>query len=104
MRTKLIMALVDESLTAAVLESARTLGCLDVIVIGPAQGAGALPAKTFFDLNLLGRRDVVLLLARATDSPALARMVAEAAGLGHGPGRGRVFLLAVEDVVGLPAG
>jgi len=60
MRFKLIMALVDDSETDAVLEAARRAGATGATIITSCRGEGLTPEKTFLGLSLTGQRDVLL--------------------------------------------
>ncbi|MEO5344420.1 MAG: P-II family nitrogen regulator, partial [Gammaproteobacteria bacterium SHHR-1] len=62
MHFKLIIALVEDTVTDAVLDAAREAGAKGSTVLNSARGEGVNKTKTFFGLNLETQRDMVLLL------------------------------------------
>ncbi len=101
MRFKLIMALVDDEQTDAVLKSAREHGATGSTVITSARGEGIKPAKTFFGLDLEGHRDIVLLLVEEHLGRTILECIAGDCHFDDTPGTGIAFLIDIEDAVGL---
>lgn len=101
MKFKLIVALVTDDLTDAVIDAARQTGATGCTVITSARGEGLRPSKTFLGLTLEGLRDVVLLLVEQHLSRHILENIAEAARFEEDPGSGIAFQLDIEDAVGL---
>ena len=66
MRLKLIIALVEDDKTDAVIDAARASGATGATVITSGRGEGLRPEKTFFGLGLESRRDVIMFLVVET--------------------------------------
>ena len=62
MRFKLLVAFVDDHLTAAVTRAAREAGATGSTVVSNARGEGLQKKTTFLGLSLETQRDMVLLL------------------------------------------
>jgi nitrogen regulatory protein PII len=62
MHFKLIIVMVEDDKSDAVLDAAREAGATGATVLNQARGEGIQPRKTFLGLNLEARRDVLLLL------------------------------------------
>ncbi len=62
MHFKLILAMVEDSKTNAVMDAARRAGATGATVINNARGEGLALKKTFLGLSLETQRDVVLFL------------------------------------------
>ena len=60
MHFKLIIALVDDSKTSAVVEAARQAGATGATILGDARGEGLEPRKTFFGLTMEASRDMLI--------------------------------------------
>ena len=101
MKFKLIVVLVTDDLTDAVIDAARRTGATGCTVITSARGEGLKPSKTFLGLTLEGLRDVVLLLVEQHLSRHILETIAAAARLEEDPGSGIAFQLDIEDAVGL---
>lgn len=101
MHFKLIMAFVEDSETAAVLEAARKAGATGSTVISQARGEGMQKSKTFFGLTLETQRDVVLFLVEEHLSRTILETIAEAGNFDEKPGTGIAFQIDVEDAVGV---
>ncbi len=100
MHFKLIIALVDNDKTDAVMEAARQAGATGTTVITHARGEGVEAAKTFLGLTLETQRDVLMLLVEEH----LCRTILETIGrVGkfHKKGTGIAFQIDVEDAVGV---
>ena len=101
MKFKLIVALVTDDVTDAVIQAARENGATGCTVVTSARGEGRKPTKTFFGLTLEGLRDVVLLLVEQHLSRHILETIAKVARLDDVPGKGIAFQLDIEDAVGL---
>lgn len=103
MKFKLIVVLLKDELTDAVIETARESGATGCTVITNARGEGLNPSKTFLGLTLEGLRDVVLLLVEQHMSRQILEEIARVARFDDDPGNGIAFQLDIEDAVGLTA-
>lgn len=101
MHFKLIIALVEDTLTVRVLETAREAGAKGSTVINQARGEGINQSKTFFGLNLETQRDLVLLLVEEHLSRSILENISEVCKFEEKPGRGIAFQIDVEDAVGV---
>ena len=101
MHFKLIIALVDDSLTDAVLEAARESGATGSTVINNARGEGLKQSKTFLGLTLETQRDVLLFLVEQHLSRSILEVIAGIAEFDRKPGSGIAFQIDVEDAVGI---
>jgi len=101
MRFKLIIALVDDTTTNAVLDAARKAGATGSTVINQARGEGLEQSKTFFGLTLESQRDVVLLMVEEHQSRSIMEQIAAAGHFDDQPGTGIAFQLDIEDAVGV---
>jgi len=101
MHFKLIIALVEDSTTDAIMKAAREAGATGATVLGDVRGEGLKPQKTFFGLNLETQRDMLLFLVEEHLSRAILERIASVGGFDDNPGRGVVFQLDVEDTIGL---
>lgn len=101
MRFKLIIALVDDTTTNAVLDAARKAGATGSTVISQARGEGLEQSKTFFGLTLESQRDVVLLMVEEHQSRSIMEQIAAAGHFDDQPGTGIAFQLDIEDAVGV---
>ena len=101
MHFKLIIALVEDTQTDAVLDAAREQGATGATVINQARGEGLEKSKTFFGLTLESQRDVVLLLVEEHMSRKILERIGEVAEFDQTPGTGIAFQLDVEDAVGV---
>lgn len=101
MRFKLIIALVDDNQTNAVLDAAREAGATGSTVISQARGEGIDKPQTFFGLTLETQRDMVLLLVEEHLSRSILEKIAAAAHFDEKPGSGIAFQIDIEDAVGV---
>ena len=62
MQFKLIVTLVNDEKTDIVIDAARAAGATGATIITSVRGEGLAPQKTFFGLDLVAKRDVVLFL------------------------------------------
>jgi uncharacterized protein YaaQ len=100
-RFKVIIALVDDDATDALIDVARKEGATGCTVITSARGEGLEPPKTFFGLGLEVQRDVVLFLVEEHLSRRVLEALAEVGRFDQEVGAGIAFQLDVEDAVGL---
>ena len=101
MHFKLIVAMIDDERTDAVVKAAREAGATGATVLAQARGEGLRPTKTFLGLALESRRDVVLLLVEQHLSRTILERVAAAGRFDAAPGNGIAFQVDVEDAVGV---
>ena len=101
MRMKLIVALVSDEKTEAVIEAARAGGATGVTVVTSARGEGITPKRSFFGLDLTAHGNVVLFLVVETRARDILEQIRGAARFDEEPGSGVAFQIAVEDAVGL---
>ncbi len=101
MRLKLIVALVSDDKTDLVVNAARTGGATGATIITSVRGEGLRPGKTFFGLNLEGKRDMALFLVLETRARDILERIHEAARFDSEHGAGIAFQVDIEDAVGL---
>jgi nitrogen regulatory protein PII len=101
MHFKLIIALVEDSKTDAVINAARDAGATGTTVINNASGEGIEESKTFFGLTLETQRDVLLMLVEEHLSRHILEKVSHAGEFESQSGAGIAFQIDVEDVVGI---
>lgn len=101
MKFKLIMALVDDNHTDAILDAAREAGATGSTVITSARGEGLVPEKTFLGLNLTGQRDLILFLVAEQLSRDILEKIAIVGRFNEEHGAGIAFQIEIEDAVGL---
>lgn len=103
MKTKLIVALVDDSKTEIVLQAARAEGATGATVITSARGEGRSAKNTFLGLELESKCDVLLFLVDEGHAEAVLKRIGDAGQFDGEPGAGIAFRVDVEDTVGLAA-
>ena len=101
MRMKLIVALVSDNKTEAVLAAGRSGGATGATIITSVRGEGLEPERTFFGLNFVAQRDVVLFLVADIRARYILELVRDAANFDSQGGSGIAFQIDVEDAVGL---
>ena len=101
MHFKLIIAMVEDDKSDAVLDAAREAGATSATVLNQARGEGIQPQKTFLGLSLEARRDVLLLLVEEHRSRRILERIAEVGGFDSSPGTGIAFQIDVEDAIGV---
>ena len=101
MHFKLIIALVEDEKTDAVMRAARDGGATGATIINQARGEGVLPSKTFFGLSLETQRDMVLFLVEEHLSRRILEDIARVGGFDEKSGAGIAFQINVEDAVGV---
>ncbi len=101
MKFKLIMALIENDYTDAVLKAAREAGATGATVITSARGEGIRPAKTFLGLTVSGQRDMLMFLVEKNLSREILETIARVGRFCDKPGCGIAYQLDIEDAVGL---
>ena len=101
MHFKLLIALVEDDKTDAVLDAAREAGATGATVISQARGEGLKKPKTFFGLNLETQRDMLLFLVEEHMSRSILEQIATVGEFENKPGTGIAFQIDVEDAVGV---
>jgi len=101
MNLKLIVALVADEKTDAIVSAARAAGATGATVITNVRGEGLKPEKTFLGLELSAQRDFLLFIVAATRAREILETIAEAGKFEDEPGSGIVFQLEIEDAIGL---
>ena len=101
MHFKLIIALVEDDKTDAVMDAARESGATGATVITNARGEGVERSKTFFGLTLETQRDVMLLLVEEHMSRTILETIARVGEFDEKPGTGIAFQVDVEDAIGV---
>ncbi len=101
MHFKLIIALVEDGQTNAVLEAARSAGATGSTVLSQARGEGVSKTKTFFGLTLETQRDMILMLVEEHLSRTILETIAKVGEFEEKPGTGIALQLDVEDAVGV---
>ena len=101
MHFKLIIALIEDDKTEAVMAAARDAGATGVTVINHARGEGLIESKTFFGLTLETQRDMLLMLVEEHLSRKILERVAMVGEFDSKPGTGIAFQIDVEDALGV---
>ncbi len=101
MHFKLIIALIEDDKTDAVMEAAREAGATGMTVINHARGEGLKQSKTFFGLTLETQRDMLLMLVEEHLSRSILEKISEVGEFDNKPGSGIAFQIDVEDAVGI---
>ncbi len=101
MHFKLIIALIEDDKTDAVMEAARKEGATGATLVNQARGEGLETAKTFLGLSLETQRDMLLLLVEEHLARKILERIAAVAKLDTTPGAGIAFQIDVEDAVGV---
>jgi len=101
MHFKLLIALVEDDKTDAVLKAAREAGATGATVLNQARGEGLKQAKSFFGLSLETQRDMLLFLVEEHLARSILEKIAAVGQLDATPGTGIAFQLDVEDAVGV---
>lgn len=101
MHFKLLVALLEDDKTDAVLDAAREAGATGATVLNQARGEGIKKNKTFFGLSLESQRDMVMFLVEEHMSRKILEKIAKVGQFDEKPGTGIAFQLDVEDAVGV---
>lgn len=101
MHFKLLIAFVEDSKTAGVMDAAREAGATGATIINNARGEGLLQSKTFFGLSLETQRDVVMFLVEQHLSRHILEKICLIGEFETSPGTGIAIQIDVEDAVGV---
>lgn len=101
MELKLIVALVDDGRTDAVIKAARAAGATGATIINGVRGEGLIPPKTFLGLDLWESRNAVLFLVSAARAEEILESIGCAGRFDTKPGTGIAFQVDVENAIGL---
>lgn len=101
MHFKLLIALVDDSKTNAVMEAAREKGATGATIINNARGEGIEQKKTFLGLTLETQRDMLLFLVEQHLSRKILETIEKVGEFETDRGAGIAFQIDVEDAVGI---
>lgn len=101
MNLKLIVAMVSDEKTQAVIDAARDAGATGATTISSVRGEGLTPEKGFMGLELSAQRDVILFLVAGTSARRTLETICAAGDFETEPGAGLAFQLDIEDAVGL---
>ena len=101
MHFKLIIALVEDRKTDAVLDAARNAGATGSTILNQVRGEGIQATKTFFGLNLETQRDMLMFMVEEHMSRQILESISAIGKFDDGPGTGIAFQLDVEDAVGV---
>lgn len=101
MKLKLIVALVSDEKTDAVIEAARNGGATGATVVTGVRGEGLKPGKTFLGLDLAASANVIFFLVVEERARRILEAIRDAARMDDEGGAGVAFQLAIEDAVGL---
>ena len=101
MHFKLLIALVEDDKTDAVMKAARESGATGCTVINQARGEGLQKTKTFFGLSLETQRDMLLFLVEEHLSRKILETIEIKGEFDAKPGTGIAFQIDVEDAVGV---
>ncbi len=101
MHFKLIVVMVEDAKTDAVLEAAREAGATGATVLNQARGEGLRPAKTFFGLSIESQRDVILMLVEEHLCRRILETISRIGEFDDTPGTGIAIQIDVEDAVGV---
>jgi nitrogen regulatory protein PII len=98
---KMIIVLIEDVDTDAVMAAAREAGATGATVINHARGEGVESSKTFLGLTLDSQRDVILLLVEEHLSRHILEEIARVGQFDSKPGTGIAFQIDVEDAIGV---
>ena len=101
MHFKLLIALVEDDKTDAVMKAARESGATGATIVNQARGQGLEDKKTFLGLSLDTQRDMLLFLVEEHLSRKILEKIAEVAKFDTASGSGIAFQIDVEDAVGV---
>ncbi len=101
MHFKLIIVLIEDDMTQAVLDAARHEGATGATIISQARGEGLDIPKSFMGLSLETQRNMLMFLVEEHLCRKILEKIAEVGGLDEQPGTGIAFQIDVEDAVGV---
>nr|VFK42980.1 MAG: hypothetical protein BECKTC1821E_GA0114239_102235 [Candidatus Kentron sp. TC]VFK42982.1 MAG: nitrogen regulatory protein P-II family [Candidatus Kentron sp. TC]VFK57264.1 MAG: hypothetical protein BECKTC1821F_GA0114240_101615 [Candidatus Kentron sp. TC] len=100
MHFKLLVVLVEDQMTRAIMEAAKQAGATGATILNQARGEGIQSSKTFLGLNLETQRNVLLFLVEEHLSRSILETIEEV-GEFNEKGTGIAFQIDVEDAVGV---
>lgn len=98
---KLIMVFVNDEKTELVIDAARAAGATGATIIKNARGQGRERRTTFFGLEYLAPRDVILVLAESRRSEEIMQAIVAAGGLDESLDTGLALELDISRALGL---
>lgn len=98
---KLLMVFVDQDRTDTVLTAAREAGATGATIINNAQGQGLKPQLTFFGLEFMASRSVILILVEARRAESVLNAVSTAGKLDESLDTGIALEIEVSKALGL---
>ena len=101
MYMKLIVALVPDENTDAIIEAAREVGATGATVITSVRGEGLKPERTLLGLELTAKRDLLLFMVAEARAREILERIRETGRFETDPGAGVAFQIAIEDAVGM---
>ena len=101
MHFKLIIALVEDDKSDAVMKAVREAGATGATVINNARGEGLEQEKTFLGLTLTTQRDVLMFLVEEHMSRRILQTIEGVGKFRRKKGAGIAFQIDVEDAVGV---
>ncbi|HMB60431.1 MAG TPA: P-II family nitrogen regulator [Xanthomonadales bacterium] len=101
MHFKLIVAMVEDTKTNAVLDASREAGAKGATVLNQARGEGLNPSKTFLGLSINAQVDVLLMLVEEHFSRHVMEAINRVGEFDETSGTGIVVQLDVEDALGV---
>ena len=101
MHFKLLIALVEDTKTDAIMKAAREAGATGATVVNQARGEGLERPKTFLGLSLETQRDMLLFVVEEHLSRHILERIAEVGEFDTQPGAGIAIQIDVEDAVGV---
>ncbi|PID99974.1 MAG: transcriptional regulator [Thiothrix nivea] len=101
MHFKLIIALVADEKTEAVIAAAKAEGATGASVVNNTRGEGLMMKKTFLGLELDTPRNMILFLVEEHLGRNVLETIGEVAELDKVSGAGIAFMVDVEDAIGL---
>ncbi len=101
MKLKLIVALVQNEHTDAILEAARNAGATGSTVIERVRGEGLTPEKSFLGLDVQSMCTAVLFVVAEARAHNILEKIAKAGQFEEKHGTGLAFQVAIEDAIGL---
>jgi uncharacterized protein YaaQ len=101
MHFKLLIALVEDASSDAIMEAARSAGATGCTILNQARGEGLEKSKTFLGLSLETQRDMLMFLVEEHLSREILETIARVGEFEEKPGTGIAFQLDVEDAIGV---
>lgn len=101
MKMKMVLALVNESKTEAIVEAVREAGGTGATILTNARGEGLNPRKSFLGLDLTSSRDLLIFLVAEKDARSILETISNVGEFETESGSGIAFVISVDDVVGL---